>query len=151
MREDTWERLEAKFRRFPDLRSHPPLPSSEEVEAASNEVGVRFSSDYASFVMRYGGAQVGPFPVFGLRRAPAMGEDGFEDSVVAATKFFRDQQWVGTEQWAVISMDLAGNPVGLADDGTVWKSDHDPGEVIQVCDSFEEFLRVRCLRLAEEA
>ena len=32
-----------------------------------------------------------------------------------------------TDEWAVISMDLGGNPIGLTSTGEVWISDHESG------------------------
>jgi len=74
-----------------------------------------------------------------------MGAD--EGSVVDVTNRFRKDGWAGTDKWAVVSVDHSGNPIGLDSTGAVWLSDHDFGEVVQIADSFEAFIRKRCLGL----
>ena len=142
MREDTLRLLERDFQRFPFLRAEP-VPE-EEVNGASDEVGVAFSPDYREFVKLFGGAIVGAFPIIGLRAAEPMGRR--QSSVVVATQHFRDEEWPGADSWAVISIDQAGNPIGLAADGSIWISDHDFGQVQRIAGSFEEFLRKWCLK-----
>ena len=109
MRNDTWEALDDFFAKSPVLKAEGV--GADEVAAAEREAGVPLDPDYREFIRRYGGAFVGPFPVFGLRRAVPMGKN--EGSFVEVTRAFRDQHWPGTENWIVISMDHSGNPVGL--------------------------------------
>ena len=132
----TVQRLDDKFASMPGLVAET-VPTEEEIDAAEQQVGQRFSPQYRDFVLRYGGAMVGSLPVFGLRTAEVMGDD---DSVIAVTAHFRTQRWPGSESWAVISVDLAGNPIGLAADGSVWISDHDAGEILLIAPSFEAFV-----------
>ncbi len=106
-----------------------------------------FASDYREFVRRYGGAVVGPYPIFGLRRAEPMGTN--EGSVVEITRRFHQKRWPGTEAWVVFSLDHAGNPIGMDKDGKVWISDHDAGAVQLLAPTFEEYLRRRCLKLPD--
>jgi hypothetical protein len=56
------------------------------------------------------------------------------------TARFRADKWEPTDEWAVVSMDLAGNPIGLTSEGEVWVSDHDSGETRKVATTFEEFV-----------
>jgi hypothetical protein len=60
--------------------------------------------------------------------------------VVDVTEHFRRQSWPGTDQWYVVSMDHAGNPIGVDDAGTVNSFDHDAGVMVQVASDFESFL-----------
>jgi cell wall assembly regulator SMI1 len=143
VRPGTWAELDAKFARYPFLRAGAVDPA--EVDAASGAVRVNFPEDYREFLLRHGGAIVGPYPVFGVRSVEAMGN---EWSVVEMTKRFRSDRWPGTDDWAIISSDHAGNPVGIDTDGRVWVSDHDFGGISLVADSFEDFLRKRCLQSA---
>ncbi len=85
MRKDTWNAIEAMFARFPILRAE--AVTYREIDAASQSVGIPFPNDYREFVSRYGGAIVGPHPVFGLRRAEPMGRD--ESSVVEVIRLQR--------------------------------------------------------------
>lgn len=133
----TQQRLDALFRRMPVLLGGGPVPAYE-IDDAEQRVGLPFTSDYRSFVERYGGAVVGSLPIFGLRRAEVMADEGF--SVVDATAQVRAEQWPSTADWIVISMDLAGNPIGLTPSGEVWVSDHDAGEAYRVANTFDEFL-----------
>ena len=116
-----------------------------EIDAASNELGIPFAADYREFIRRYGGAIVGPYPVFGVRAAEPMGKD--DASVTQVTRQFRHKRWPGTEDWAVFSLDHAGNPIGFDKDGKVWISDHDAGVLEVIAPNFEKYLRRRCLKL----
>jgi hypothetical protein len=70
-----------------------------------------------------------------------------EASVVMLTMNFRVQHWPGTEGWYIISMDHAGNPIGIAPDGRVMRPDHDFGGVHCEGQNFEDFIRKFCLEL----
>jgi hypothetical protein len=141
MDKNTWQRLEQLFSESPVMRAEGV--DRTEIEIASAVLGIPFPEDYIEFVHRYGGAIVGSASVIGLRHATPMGAD--EASVVDVTKRFRDDGWVGTEKWAVISIDHSGNPIGLDEEGVVWLSDHDSGEITQLADSFESFVGNYCL------
>ncbi len=145
MKEDTWEKLDAMFQKHSILKAEAvPL---QEINESAVQIGIPLPSDYVEFIHRYGGAIVGPFPIFGLRKAKPMGnEDG---SFVEVTAQFRRQRWPGTERWIVISSDHAGNPVGLDGNGQVWISDHDAGVVEVIADNFEDYLRKRCLKMPD--
>src|SRR2546428_5537635 len=121
MREETWNAIEPMFARFLFMRADGVDIS--EIDAASQELGIPFAGDYREFVHRYGGAIVGPYPIFGLRRADPMAMN--EGSVLEVTRRFQEKRWPGTESRVVFSIDHAGNPVGLDSDGKVWLSDHD--------------------------
>ena len=145
MRNEIWQALDDLFSRTPILKAEGVEP--DEIATAEHEVGVALDEDYKEFVRRYGGAIVGPFPIFGLRKAVPMGKD--EGSFVEITESFRQQRWPAVEKWAIISMDHSGNPVGLDDTGKVWISDHDARAVQVIAANFEEYLRKRCLGLPD--
>lgn len=112
------------------------------IDAAQEALGVVFSREYRQFVKRYGGALVGPLPVYGIARAEPMDDELW--SVVAVTRHFREQAWPGVEHWYVISMDHGGNPIGIDESGKVLTYDHDAGETIELAEDFELYLE-RCL------
>lgn len=143
MREDTWDSLAKMFTAFPVMRAEGV--DVGEIDAASHELGLPFPNDFRDFLSRYGGAIVGPYPVFGLRRAEPMGRN--EESVVEVTRHFRKKRWPGTEAWVIFSIDLAGNPIGFDREGKVWISDHDRGLIEIISDTFEAYLRERCLKI----
>jgi cell wall assembly regulator SMI1 len=115
---------------------------SPEIEAAEAALGVAFSEDYKQFLRRYGGAIVGAYPVYGLARAEPMDENLW--SVVDVTEHFRKQSWPGTDRSYVISMDHAGNPIGINESGKAVCFDHDAGEMIEVASDVDAYLQ-RCL------
>ncbi len=127
--------LEEVFREHPVLVAGP-VPT-DELDLAASELGVVFDRDYREFVSRYGGAIVGGDAVFGLRVAEAMGKF----TVTSATKHFRKQRWPGTERLYVISIDGAGNPVGIDADGRVVASYHDGGDLTVIARGFEEYVQ----------
>lgn len=136
MNPKTIKRLDDLFTTMPVLLGG--AVSAGEIDAAEQRVGVRFAPDYRAFLERYGGAMVGSLPILGLRQAEVMGDDTY--SVIGVTARFRADGWVPTDEWAVISMDLAGNPIGLTAKGEVWISDHDAGEIRMVAPTFEQFV-----------
>jgi hypothetical protein len=133
---ETIRRLDDLFGSAPVLCGGPA--SAGEISAAEQRVGAKFESGYRDFLERYGGAMVGSLPILGLRQAEVMADDCF--SVADVTARFRADGWKPTEEWVVISMDLAGNPIGLTSGGEVWVSDHDAGEIRMVAPTFEDFV-----------
>jgi hypothetical protein len=133
--------MESQFGRYPFLRGGS-VPA-EEIDAASATLGVPFPDDYRAFLLRYGGAVVGPYPVFGLRPVEPMGN---EWSVVTINLRYRAERWPHVDDWLIVSVDHAGNPMGIGRDDRVWVSDHDFGSVSAIAKSFEDFLRKECLR-----
>ena len=144
MDRDTIQRLEQDFSRHPVTVAGSV--STSRVRDLERDAGFVLPADYKEFVARYGGAIVGPYPIYGLRAAKAMGKN--EGSALEVTSHFRSEGWSGTEDWLVISTDHAGSPVGLDRDGRVWIADHDAGEVVVIAGDFEEYLRVVCLGLS---
>jgi SMI1 / KNR4 family (SUKH-1) len=145
MTQDTWQKIDGIFQEHPVLRADE-VPY-EEIDDAAVQAGFQLDADYREFVHRYGGAIVGPYPVYGLRKAHVMGRK--EGSVFDLTRDFRGKRWPGVNEWLVFSMDHAGNPVGFDKDGKVWISDHDAGVVDVIAKSFEDYLRKRCLKMAD--
>lgn len=137
MKSETILALDELFGRMPVLKAGGPV-SPQELDDAERRVGVPLPPDYREFVQRYGGAIVGSLPIFGLRNAEAMADRDF--SVVDMTKRMRADRWEPTDEWAVISLDLGGNPIGINSAGEVWISDHDFGEVWKLADTFEAFV-----------
>lgn len=133
------------FSESPILKAEAVEPA--EVIAAEREIGLSLPEDYKEFIRRYGGAIVGPFPIYGLRLAEPMGNG--ECSFLERTNHFRQQHWAGTDEWVIISMDHAGNPVGLDSVGQVWISDHDARAIQPLAPNFEAYLW-RCLRFVHE-
>jgi len=66
MNQDTLIRLTEKLSEWPILRAET-LPSRTEIDAASSQLGVPFALDYREFLLRFGAAMVGPYPIYGLR------------------------------------------------------------------------------------
>jgi hypothetical protein len=144
MMQDTIERLDREFRELPMMQASS-TPTAPEVIQAERIVGVPFSADYQLFLTRYGGAMIGAYPIFGLRPVEVMGDERW--SVVSVTKEYRDKRVPGTENWAIISEDQSGNPIGMDGDGVIWIHDHDFGSVLELAPSFEVYLRTNCLRV----
>lgn len=145
MRNQTWQALEDCFSGATILKAEAVEPA--EVTAAEREIGIGLPKDYKEFICRYGGAIVGAYPIYGLRRAEPMGDD--KSSFLEVTKSFRLDHWPGTDKWVIISIDHAGNPVGLDADGKVWISDHDARAIQLLAPNFEAYLRKWCLKLPD--
>lgn len=145
MKSDTWQALDELYATHPIMKAES-VPY-EEIDSAFAEIAFGLPDDYREFIHRYGGAIVGAFPVFGLRRAGPMGVD--DGSFIEVTESFRRQRWPGVENWAVISTDHAGNPIGLDAEGKVWIYDHDACAAQVIAGDFESYLRKRCLNLSD--
>ena len=144
MKEDTLNRLDEMFAATPMMRADE-VPSEAEVDAASNELGVAFSDDFREFMLKYGGATVGPYPVFGLRPSELI-DDRW--SVVEVTREIRAAGIEGVDSWVIVSEDHSGNPIGVDESGKAWIFDHDFGGISELAPSFDEYVRVQCLNLS---
>ena len=144
MMNDTIENLRAKLGESPILCAES-VPNMDEIESASEALGVPFATDYREFLLVFGAAMVGPYPIFGLRPVEVMGDD--EWSVVDMTQRYRNDGVPGSDAWVVFSEDHAGNPIGMDASGKVWIHDHDFGGVMELAASFEEYIRNQCLKL----
>lgn len=144
MNSDTLAKLDEMFAESPVMRAED-VPTGDEVDAASQEIGIPFPEDYREFLLRYGGAMVGPYPVFGLRMTDVMDDSRW--SVVDVTREIRSCGLDGVSKWIVFSEDHAGNPIGMDTDGKVWIYDHDFGGVTKLAEDFEEYIRTHCLKL----
>jgi hypothetical protein len=150
MNPQTWSILDRQFAEDEQIAGRrisraSEVPTEEEIFAASAAIGCHFHEDYVSFLHRFGAGTVGSLPVFGLRPVDVMGKRW---SVVEVTNWFRQQGWLGTADWYIISEDGFGNPMGVAPDGRVMISDHDIGQVSVVAENFEDFLLHHCLKRA---
>jgi cell wall assembly regulator SMI1 len=140
MNRTTLNRLEEFFARAPFMKAGGV--DVRTIQAAEEELRVAFVDDYRQFLSRYGGALVGPYPVYGLARADPM--DVRLWSVVGVTEHFRKQAWPGADSSYVISMDHAGNPICIDGTGKVVSFDHDAGEMVDVARDFDSYLQ-HCL------
>jgi hypothetical protein len=143
MNQIIFDRLDQLFVEEPILRASGASP--HEIQAAEQTLGVVFSEDYRWFLHMYGGAVVGPYAIYGLSRSELMDEKLW--SVVSVTEHFRKQSWPGTAGAYVISMDHAGNPIGIDETGRAVSFDHDAGEMIEVANDFGSYLESCLARL----
>lgn len=105
-------------------------------------LGVKFTPEYKNFVAKYGGAIVGPFPIYGLARAEPMDQELW--SVINVTLRYRAEGWPSLNESYVISSDHSDNPIMVRKDGKVVGYDHDFCEFFDVAPSFNEYL-LQCL------
>jgi hypothetical protein len=144
MRLDTLKALDNMFLSAPMMRADG-VPTDVEIEDASNRLGIAFPNDYVEFLRRFGGAMVGPYPVFGLRPVDVMEDERW--SVVEITEATR-ASLNDARGWVVFSEDHGGNPIGFDSSGSVVVYDHDFGGISKVAEDFESYLRHQCLKIA---
>ena len=113
MEQSPWDRIKADAASYPMMYGNGI--GAPEINQAEQELGVAFDPDYVCFLKEYGGAMIGPEPLLGLSQADVMGSDLW--SVVEVTQRFRTDGWGGVDDWYIVSVDGAGNPVGVAPDG----------------------------------
>ncbi len=140
MRSTTLETLKDFFEHFPFMQGG--TVDSDEIQAAEDLLRVHFVPDYYVFVENFGGALVGAYPLFGLRRADPMDDQLW--SVITVTEHFRRQSWPGLDSAYVVSMDHSGNPIWVDSDGVLKSFDHDRGEPLTVAHDIESYL-LACL------
>lgn len=143
MKPEVLLKLDAEFNAAPVLRATAGA-SEEELRGVSEALGLRLPGDYVEFVRRYGGGIVGPYPIYGTKPVGPMGKRW---SVIDVNRWYRAERWPSIEDWLIMSMDHAGNPIGIADDGTVRVFDHDFLREIVLAPDFEDFLTRVCLTL----
>lgn len=136
------ELLDAKFAEFPVLIAGPAAPQA--IQQIEEFAGFPLPSSYRDFVARYGGAIVGAYPVFGSGASTAMADD--ESSATEVTNRFRTDNWPGSDNSLVVSMDHAGNAIMLGEDGKIVCFDHDAGETDILAPTFERFIIDWCLK-----
>lgn len=144
MRLDTLQALEKMFLDSPMMRADG-VPTDMEIADASDRLGITFPNDYVEFLRRFGGAMVGPYPVFGLRPVDVMESERW--SVVEITELTRDSL-NEAGGWVVFSEDHGGNPIGFDSSGSVTIYDHDFGGSSKIANDFEGYLRSQCLKIA---
>lgn len=142
MRQNTWDAINKLLERFPDLRGE--AVEFVEIELAALELGVRFPIDYAEYLRRYGSTQLGPYPIFGPRRASPMGR--IHGTVVEATRSFYRHKSLANQNWIIFSVDTGGNPVAFDGEGKVWVHNSATGATEAIAESFEAYLRLVCLK-----
>lgn len=136
------ELLDAKFEEFPVLVAGPAAPQA--IQQIEEFGSFPLPESYREFVSRYGGAIVGAYPVFGSGASTAMADD--QSSVIDMTDRFRADNWQGSDDSLVVSMDHAGNAIMLGQDGKIVCFDHDAGETDILAPTFERFIVDWCLK-----
>jgi hypothetical protein len=137
---DTIQRLDRLFAEHPAM--HVGTVPPDQFDSVAKEFPQARNEQFRDFVLRYGGALVGPCPIYGIRPAEYMGRD---DTFAQVSRRYRSGGWAGVDNWTVISSDHAGNPIGLDLEGRVWIFDHDFGGISKLCDTFDEYLQ-KCLK-----
>jgi cell wall assembly regulator SMI1 len=130
------KRLEDEKNDFPMLFGNPV--STKQIADAEMKLGISFCKDYSDFIELFGGAIVGPLPVFGLSKADEMSADFW--SVLEVTLHYRRENWPGVEDWYVISIDHSGNPIGLDVNAKVIGYDHDTEDCFEVAPTFSDYI-----------
>ncbi|WP_430488072.1 SMI1/KNR4 family protein [Priestia flexa] len=109
----------------------------EEVMQAEVELKVKLPEDFKMFLLKYGSGAVGEAIVLGLREAEFVATPSFVEKSLQ----FRNILPEGYENFIVIGVDSAGNPVGFNSANTeIITFDFDFGGKEIIASSFEEYL-----------
>lgn len=109
----------------------------EEVMQAEVELKVKLPEDFKRFLLKYGSGAVGEAIVLGLREAEFVATPSFVEKSLQ----FRNILPKGYENFIVIGVDSAGNPVGFNSPNTeIITFDFDFGGKEIIASSFEEYL-----------
>lgn len=109
----------------------------EEVMQAEVELKVKLPEDFKMFLLKYGSGAVGEAIVLGLREAEFVATPSFVEKSLQ----FRNILPEGYENFIVIGVDSAGNPIGFNSPNTeIITFDFDFGGKEIIASSFEEYL-----------
>lgn len=109
----------------------------EEIIQAENELKVKLPEDYKLFLLKYGCGAIGEAIILGLREAEFITTPSF----VQKSLQFRKILPKGYDNFIVIGIDGAGNPVGFNSPNTeIITFDFDYGGKEIIARSFEEYL-----------
>ena len=147
MKQETLNALDNIFLSTPIMRADG-VPTDKEIAEASERLEIPFPNDYVEFLRMFGGAMVGPYPVFGLRPVDVMEDERW--SVVEITEATR-ASLNEAAGWVVFSEDHGGNPIGFDSSGIIVIYDHDFGGTSKLADDFEGYLRSQCLKITGAA
>ena len=118
------------------------IPATEaQIDAAEQELGVKFHDDYRQFIRTFGGAYAG-LAIHAFQNGSSIGRE----TVVELTHSFRQQLAEYPELAAtmaegyVISLDGSGDPIYIHRDGDVRILYHDSGETERLAGSFGELI-----------
>lgn len=128
--DDLVARLEGAVARY---GAGTPTPAHE-VEARLAPLGVVVPDDLVELVGRWGGCYVG-VSVHAWDNASILGRETCVDLTLAARAQLGD-----VVTGLVFADDGAGNPIWVADDGCVLRTDADSGESEELAPSFRAFL-----------
>ncbi|AMQ07859.1 SMI1/KNR4 family protein [Sporosarcina psychrophila] len=127
--------IDEEFEMCPEAFGGPV--NIEEVIQAEDELKVKLPEDYKIFLLRYGSGAVGEAIVLGLREAEFFATPSFVEKSLQ----FRNILPEGHENFIVIGLDGAGNPVGFNSSNTeIITFDFDFGGKEIIAGSFEEYL-----------
>lgn len=141
MKKETVKAIERLIATYPFMGA-VDVPNDDEILSASARLNAVFHDGYREFLSRFGGAIVGPYPIYGLRPVDAMDHNRW--SVVTITESVRESI-PETKDWVVISEDHAGNPIGFDPTGLIWTYDHDFGGAKIIARDFDAYLEESCL------
>lgn len=109
----------------------------KEVIQAEDELKVKLPEDFKVFLLKYGSGAVGEAIVLGLREAEFVATPSFVEKSLQ----FKNILPEGYENFIVIGIDGAGNPVGFnSPDKEIITFDFDFGGKEIIARSFEEYL-----------
>lgn len=135
MKVDLIHAIEEEFQACPEAFGGPV--SIQEVEQAEKELQMKLPESFKQFLQSYGSGGVGEVIVLGLREAEWVSMPSFVEQSLR----FRTILPKGYENFVVIGIDGAGNPVGFSDsDGGIISFDFDFGGDKWVASSLEEYI-----------
>ncbi len=127
-----------EFKKVDPVAVHPySYWANRMLNQAEDRLKVRLPEDFRMFLLRYGSGAVGEAIVLGLTEAEFVSTPSFVDISLK----FRGILPVEIENFVVIGLDGAGNPIGFASPHTeIISVDFDFGEKVTVASNFEKYL-----------
>ncbi|AWB43686.1 1,3-beta-glucan synthase regulator [Paenibacillus sp. CAA11] len=127
--------IDEEFEMYPEAFGGPV--SIEEVKQAEDKLKVKLPEDFKMFLLKYGSGAVGEAIVLGLNEAELVATPSFVDKSLQ----FRSILPEGYENFVVIGVDGAGNPIGFdSSNGEIIVFDFDFGGTEILASSFEKYI-----------
>lgn len=135
MRKEILNAIDEEFEMYPEAFGGPS--NIEEINQAEDELKVKLPEDFKEFLLRYGSGAIGEAIILGLKEARFVATPSF----VEKSLLFRKVLPKGYENFTVIGIDGAGNPIGFNSPKTeIITFDFDFGGTVVLADNFEEYL-----------
>ena len=138
MKKELVNRLKEFLGKNPTLMGRPA--STEEIENAERELGMKMDNDYKEFIQIFGGAYAG-LAIHAFSNGSSIGNETVVELTSKSRALFNESNvFPEINRCYVIADDGSGNPIVISENGEMLLFDYDTGEKTVLSESFEKFI-----------